>query len=453
MPALNELNRLWRLAPGNVLPSESYEFGHVPSVDSALAIAELAAMSVGVATLAAKQFGQTRNSRPSPQPTVIDIHHALASWAGHIKVDGEPVPQWADLSGRYSTADGRFVQLHCNFAHHAQGVADYLGVGLNRSEFEAALLKRNAFEVEAALIDRGMICAVYRSLSEWDTHPHATATKDLALLDTDKLGSGEPLRLDNSTDRPLDGIKVLDCTRVLAGPTCGQTLAAHGAEVLRVGAAHLPSIQSGVLSTGFGKRNTFIDLSTTEGAETFRSLLADAHILIDAYRPGALAKWGFSAADVSAIRPGIVVVEICAFDWIGPWASRRGFDSILQTTTGLAMNEAERNGSDTPVHLPVQALDYATGYLAAFAAMRLLDHQQHDGGSWRARLSLLRTRDWLMSLNHGDLDAPTTNDTFDVENYLIHTDSSFGRLESVTPVAGRWDIPPTPLGTAEPRWR
>ena len=211
---LAEFDHLWSLIPGDALPTDTYGFGPVPSIDSALAIAELAAISVRASTLAAKQFGQTRGLRSLSESTAIDIHHALAAWTGHVKVDGEQVPLWAELSGRYATADGRFVQLHCNFAHHAQGVADYLGVGLERHEFEAALGRLNAVDVEAALIDRGMICAVYRSLAEWDAHPHASATNDLELLDVDELGSSASLDYGDSVDRFLDGsefLTVLGC--------------------------------------------------------------------------------------------------------------------------------------------------------------------------------------------------------------------------------------------------
>lgn len=450
------LEQLWKLVPGPELEPESYQIGAFPNIESAFSLASLAALSVGASTVAASQLAQERGISENRGPNLIDVHHALAAWSGHIKVDGEPIPKWADLSGRYATADGRFVQLHCNFPHHAQGVADRLGVELDRSEFEAALKQRNALEIEGELIGDGMICAVYRSMDEWDAHPQADATKALPLIDIDQLGSGQPVQLGAIRDRPLDGVRVVDCTRVLAGPTCGQTLAAHGADVLRVGAAHLPSIESGVLSTGFGKRNAFVDLSTNEGASAFEALLADAHVFIDAYRPGALASRGFSAADVASIRPGIIVIELCAFDWFGPWAGRRGFDSIMQTTTGLAIAEAERVGAPEPVHLPVQALDYASGYLAAFAALRLLHQQQQSGGSWRARLSLLRTRNWLTSLSQtlhpGDSSSSTSNASPDIDDYLIQTDSPFGLVESVGPVAGRWDLPPSPLGSAEAKW-
>ncbi len=354
------------------------------------------------------------------------------------------------------------MQIHANFPHHAAGVAARLGVGEEREAVAAAIARWDAFELERALIADGMIGAAYRTLGEWAAHPHAAATARLPLIEVERLGDADPVapaagERAAGDGRALAGLRVLDCTRVLAGPVCGQTLAAHGAEVLRVGAAHLPFIPMGVMTTGFGKRNAFADLDTPDGRAAFGALADGAHVLVDAYRPGSLAARGFGAADLAQRRPGIVVVEICAFDWVGPWAGRRGYDSIVQTTTGLALagaDAARAGGSEVPegqpVHLPVQALDYATGYLAAFAAQRLVAHQRRAGGSWRARLSLLRTRNWLASL--GGPSPFTPGPPPDLSPWLHTVDSPFGRIEAVRPVAGRWDTPPAPLGTSPAAW-
>ncbi len=212
-------------------------------------------------------------------------------------------------------------------------------------------------------------------------------------------------------------MSVLDCSRVLAGPVAGVTLASHGADVLRVGAVHLPHT-SAVVSTGFGKRNKNIDLRTAEGRESFTRLLADADVLVDSFRPGAL----------------------------------RGFDSILQTTTGIALAGA---GDDRrPVHLPVQALDHATGFLGAFAALRGLARRQSEGGSWLARLSLLRTRNWLVDLGAGG----EPHGPADFDDYLHEVDSDFGRLRAVRPPGElaastlRWDRAPSEIRSAPAAW-
>lgn len=438
------LDELFKMTPGDAPPETPFTGSHAVGI-SPFAVAKSATLSCAAAHIAAHQLGSNRGlSQPVP---TINRDHALGSFSGSISVNGRPVPKWAPLSGMYETADDRFVQIHCNFAHHAQGVVDLLGCSPGRSDVEAAIKTWQADEFEAALILRGMVGAKYRSLEEWSSHPHALATATLPLMSVERLGAAAPRMGNHPVGRPMDDVRVLDCSRVLAGPVAGQTMAAHGADVLRVGAEHLPSVDSGVMSTGFGKRNTFVNLDTGSGRETFGRLLSEANVFVDAFRPGALQGRGFAAEDAAEVSPGIVVVQLCAFDWTGPWAGRRGFDSIVQTTTGLAVETGSATGSDTPVHLPVQALDYATGYLATHAVFRLLAYQQIVGGSWLIRLSLLRTRNWLVNLFApavtGPLIAPPS-----VEPWLHTVDSEFGRLTAPRTMAGHWDRPPAPLGSS-----
>ncbi len=439
------LDEIFQLTPGFAPPDVPFTGTHAQGI-SPFAVAKSATLSAASAHVAAHQLGELRGLDAELAP--INREHALASFSGFVEIDGQAPPKWAALSGMYSTADDRFVQIHCNFPHHAQGVVDLLGCQPDRSSVEAGIKKWEAEAFEAALIERGMIGAMYRSLNEWAAHPHALATNDLPLMSVTQIGDAPPVPLPIVTDRALDGINVLDASRVLAGPVAGQTMAAHGANVLRVGAAHLPSVDTAVVSTGFGKRNAFVDLQTTAGRSNFSSLMSDANVFVDAFRPGALASKGFPADKAAELKPGIVVVQLCAFDWIGPWAGRRGFDSIVQTTSGLADEGGRVSGADQPVHLPVQVLDYATGFFAAHAASRLLAYQQQNGGSWLVRLSLLRTRNWLSSLYspvtpNGEFATPPS-----VEPWLQTVESDFGSVRSVRPMAGRWDLPPAALGTS-----
>ncbi len=400
-----------------------------------------------------------RGGRRPPQ-RLIDREHLLAWCTTHVEVDGAEVPAWADLSGVYPTAGGRHLQIHCNFPHHGEGVVARLGCAADRASVEAAIAERDAFDLEAELIDDGMIGAVVRTPDEWAAHPHAAATAALPLTEDDRIGDAAPRSMvseSSDPDAPLAGLRVLDCSRVLAGPVAGQMLAGFGADVLRVGADHLPSVTVGVISTGFGKRNTSIDLRTAGGREVMESLIADADVWIDAYRPGALASHGFTPERVAEMRPGIVIVQVSAFDWVGPWAGRRGFDSIVQSTTGLRWAGGEfglddrRQPIGVPMGLPVQALDYATGFLAAGLAGRLVGHQRDVGGSWLGRTSLLRTRNHLVARRPP---APFVAAPVDVDpRFLASVDSAFGRVTTVRPFAGRWTSPPEPLGTSRPVWR
>ncbi len=385
--------------------------------------------------------------------------HLLAYCTTHVAVDGAEVPAWADLSGMYPTAGGGHLQIHCNFAHHAAGVVARLGCAPDRESVAAAIGERDAFEVEAELIEDGMIGAAIRTLAEWDAHPHALATRDLPLMSVDRIGDAIPLPTGipaDSPDGPVAGLRVLDCSRVLAGPVAGQTLAGLGADVIRVGADHLPSVAVGVISTGFGKRNTSIDLRTDGGRAEMEALIVDADVWVDAYRPGALAAHGFSPERVAELRPGIVIVQVCAFDWTGPWAGRRGFDSIVQSTTGVRSaggeygRDAAGRPTGAPTGLPVQALDYATGFLAAGLAAQLVAHQREAGGSWLGRTALLRTRNHLVARR-----SPATFTPASIQvdpKYLGSVASDFGRVTAVMPFAGTWPSPPEPLGTSAPTW-
>lgn len=450
-----DVDRISRLLPGP--PAEA---GHVdivvgdhPAAPSAFDVDRLLASTAAWSVATADAFGAEAGV-PVPART-IDLDHLLAFCTTHVEVDAEPVPAWADISGVYPTLDGRHLQVHCNFPHHAAGVVHRLGCDATPESVAAAIVEHDAFELEAALIDDGMIAAVVRTIAEWDAHPHAAATRDLPLVAAERIGDAAPLLSPPvgtaMGDDPLAGLRVLDCSRVLAGPVGGQMLAGFGADVLRVGAAHLPSVDACVLSTGFGKRNTFVDLRTAEGAAVMTDLLAGADVWIDAYRPGAMAGHGFPPERVAEIRPGIVIVQLSAFDWDGPWAGRRGFDSIVQSTTGIRWAGGDvAVGATGPLGLPVQALDYATGFLGAGLAAHLASHQRRVGGSWLARASLLRTRDHLVALGGPSAFEPTSVTADD--RFVDTVDSDAGRITAVRPFAGRWRSAPTALGSSGPGW-
>jgi crotonobetainyl-CoA:carnitine CoA-transferase CaiB-like acyl-CoA transferase len=457
--------------PAGSLPDRSLDASHIALVRphggcaSAFDVDGLLADTLAFAVANVDRWGADRGI--ATRDRTIDLAHLIAFCTTHVEVDGRAVPAWADLSGVYPTRDGRSIQIHCNFPHHADGVVRRLGCDADRPSVAAAIAERDAFELEAALIEDGMIGAAVRTLEDWDEHPHARATRGLPLLSVERLSDGEPIadrRVADSTadeatphDSPLDGLRVLDCSRVLAGPVAGRLLASFGADVLRLGAEHLPSVPIGVMGTGFGKRNAALDLREPSAGPVMDSLLAGADVWIDAYRPGSMAELGFTPERAGELRPGIVVVQISAFDWTGPWAGRRGFDSIVQSTTGIraagghhAVDAEGEPWGRGPIGLPVQALDYATGFLAAGAAAGLVAHQRRVGGSWLARLSLLRTRDHLVARRRPRAFEPRP---VVVDAQFLHdVDSDFGRLTTVRPPVGRIGAPPRRLSTSEPRW-
>jgi crotonobetainyl-CoA:carnitine CoA-transferase CaiB-like acyl-CoA transferase len=299
------------------------------------------------------------------------------------------------VSGFYQGKDGAWIQLHCNFPLHAAGVLKILEGANERTAVAAAVSTWDIAELEAVCSDAGMAVGMVRSNEEWAKHPQSTAVDGLPLIEIERIGDS-PAESFEDGERPLSGIRALDLTRVIAGPMCGRTLAEHGTNVMRVSAAHLPSIETLVMDTGAGKLSTCIDLRNNAGRKTLRTLTRDADIFVEGLRPGGLSAAGFSPEDVAAIRPGAIYVTINAYGREGPWRKKRGYDSLVQSCTGLVHEET--GDREFPRHLPAQVLDYVTGYLAAFGAMTALARRAEDGGSYHVRLSLCQTARWLKRL-------------------------------------------------------
>ncbi len=244
---------------------------------------------------------------------------------------------------------------------------------------------------------------------------------------------------------------------MIAGPVCGRTLAAHGADVLHVSAPHLPFMA--VEDTGRGKLSAQLDLREPASRNTLRHLLREADIFVEGYRPGGLRALGFGPEEAAALRPGLVYVSLSAYGHQGPWSERRGFDSLVQTATGFNAAEAEAAGVAEPKPLPAQVLDHASGYLMAFGALAAMRRQLVEGGSWLVRVSLARTGHWLRTLGRvpAGLAAPEMH-LSEIPDLLERSPSGFGPLTAMrhaaqlerTPV--RWDRPAVPLGTHPARW-
>ena len=236
-----------------------------------------------------------------------------------------------------------------------------------------------------------------RTMDEWARHPQAAALASLPLMEIVKIGDSPPEPLPDG-DRPLSGIRVLDLTRVLAGPTCARTLAEHGADVMKITAAHLPNIGYQEYDTGHGKLNAQLDLRQPNDLETLHGLIRETDVFSQGYRPGTLGERGLSPEELAHRRPGIVYVSLCAFSHVGPWASRRGFDTVVQTVSGITSRQGELfpGKEPGPQFYPVSAIDYLTGYLMAFGAMVALARRAREGGSWLVRISLAQTGRWLV---------------------------------------------------------
>jgi len=433
--------------------------GREPVMPSSFAFGTMAQSTIAASALAANELWRLRTGRR--QRVKVDMRDAGIEFRSerYLRVAGQSRPEvWNKVAGLYRCGDGRWVRLHTNLPHHRAGTLKLLGCEESRAAVQAKLDGWKAEELETAAANAGLVITATRSFDEWDRTGQGQAVMRLPLISIERIGvaPAEPLP---KGDRPLSGVKVLDLTRIIAGPVCGRTLASHGADVLLITAAHLPSLDALVIDTGRGKLSAQLDLRRHEARATLAGLVRDADIMVQGYRPGAIAGHGFGPQQAAKLRPGIVYVSLCAYGHKGPWAGRRGFDSLVQNANGLNAAEAEAAGQSEPKPLPGQALDHGTGYLMAFGAMTALARRATEGGSWLVRISLAQSGHWLRQLGRIDGGLSCPDPKFDdVHDRLEQSESGFGKLTSVrdavvmseTPT--RWMSPTVPLGTHPAEW-
>jgi crotonobetainyl-CoA:carnitine CoA-transferase CaiB-like acyl-CoA transferase len=451
---------LWALAGGDPSALDAVTLtGEEPQLPSSFRVAAAAQASIAAAGLAAAQVWKLRSGQS--QDVAVDMRHAVVECRSerYLRVDGKPPPPaWDAIAGIYRTRDQRFVRLHTNFRHHRDAVCQVLNCKPERDDVQAALMQWDGEAFETAAYAGGGVVAMMRSHGEWSELPHARALAGSPLVSIEKIGEAAP-RPWPGGDRPLAGLRVLDLSRVIAGPVAGRTLAVHGADVLLISGPDLPASPWLTIDTGRGKLTSFVDLKSEQGRDNLRDLLAGADIFSQGYRPQALAALGFSPQDAARISPGIVYVSLSAYGQAGPWAERRGFDSLVQTATGFNHAEGQAAGVDGPKELPAQMLDHATGYLMAFGAMMAKARQSREGGSWHVRVSLARTGRWLWNLGRV-ADGLKTEDLKGetVGPFIEEIPSGFGPLRSVRHSAALsntpafWARPAMPLGSHPAEW-
>src|SRR5262245_46357073 len=434
--------------------------GEEPALASSFRVGAAAQVTIAAAALAAAEIHRQRGARA--QCVAVDMRHAGVEFRSerYMRIAGKPpASPWDRIAGVYTTGDGRYVRLHTNFPHHREGMLKLLGCRYDREAVQAALSKWQGEAFETAAAEAGLVATMMRSRDEWLSHPQGQAVAQLPVLEISKIGEAPARPLPPAGERPLSGVRVLDLTRVIAGPVCGRTLAAHGADVMRITAPHLPGLPNLDIDMGRGKLSAHLDLRSFEERERLGSLLREAHIFVQGYRPGAFASLGFSPEACADMRPGIIAVTLSAYGHEGPWAERRGFDSLVQNACGINWAEAEALGVGPPKELPAQALDHASGYLMALGAMVALQRKMQEGGSWLVRVSLAQTAHWLAQLGRlqSGFDCPEPT-AAEIKSMLDAMDTPFGRLTfirhaaqlSETPAC--WSRPPVPLGTHAPVW-
>lgn len=450
---------LWAVAGGDPAALDAVTLtGSPPLLPSSFAVDAAAQVSIAAAGLAAAQIWQMRSGEE--QQVSVDLEHAVVEGRSerYLRVDDKPPPPaWDAIAGVYRVKDG-FVRLHTNFPHHRDNVCKLLNCKPERDEVQRALDVWDGEAFETAAYAGGCVVSFMRSYDTWSRHPHAQALATLPVLTIEKIGEAAPKPWPAGT-RPLEGLRVLDLSRVIAGPVAGRTLAVHGADVMLISGPDLPVIPWLTIDTGRGKLSASIELKDDKGQDALRELLRDADIFSQGYRPSAIAELGFSPEQAARVNPGIVYVTLSAYGHLGPWAERRGFDSLVQTTTGFNHAEGQAAGVQGPKELPTQMLDHASGYLMAFGAMMAKARQAREGGSWHVRVSLAQTGRWLWNLGRIENGLSTPDIPSEtVAKYIEPMPSGFGELSAVRHSAmlsrtpAFWARPAMPLGTHAPAW-
>jgi crotonobetainyl-CoA:carnitine CoA-transferase CaiB-like acyl-CoA transferase len=451
---------LWTLVGGDPVALKALTLtGEEPQLPSSFRVAAAAQTGITAAGLAAAEIWKLRSRQD--QKIDVDMRHAVVECRSerYLRVEDQaPPPAWDAIAGVYKTRGQRFVRLHTNFPHHRDAVCRVLNCKAERDEVQAALMQWDAEAFETAAYQAGGVVAMMRSYDEWSETPQAKALAALPVITIEKIGDAAPKPW-SPGNRPLAGLRVLDLSRVIAGPVAGRTLAAHGADVLLVSGADLPAIPWLTIDTGRGKLSTFIDLKRDEGRNQLKELLTGADIFSQGYRPQALADLGFSPEEAARINPGIIYVSLSAYGHVGPWASRRGFDSLVQTTTGFNHAEGMAAGIEGPKELPAQILDHATGYLMAFGAMMAKARQSREGGSWHVRVSLAQTGRWIWNFGRVANGLKTEDLKGEaIRPFVEQAPSGFGSLQAIRHTAqlsrtpAFWSRPAMPLGSHPPQW-
>lgn len=414
----------------------------------------LATTSIGMAGAMLARL----NAGGVADPVAVIVDRRLASlWFGlSIRPMGWKLPPiWDAVAGDYQARDG-WIRLHTNAPHHRAAAMAVLGIPEDRDAVIRAVAGWEAEALETAIVEAGGCAAAMQNFEDWLKHPQgaAVAKEPLVIWDEHEAVTGKP---QHQRNHPLQGMRVLDLTRVLAGPAATRFLAGFGAEVLRIdppGWDEAVAVQEMTL----GKRCARLDLENADDRVVFEALLAGADVLVHGYRDGALRGLGYGSAERHALNPGLIDVRLNAYGWSGPWSGRRGFDSLVQMSSGIADFGMKRAGAEKPFPLPVQALDHATGYLMAAAVLRALALRQQEGRVLSARLSLARTAH-LLAETSSDEQSPNLSTETDDDLDPRLEDTAWGTaqrvcfpltIEGLPPVT--WPYPAGPLGTSLPVW-
>lgn len=454
------LDALLRLADLDTAEGDAVEIdGSDPCLDTPFRVGEVCAGVLAAQGIAFSKLWQMRGG--AAQRVKVDVRAAALATFGiaYQAQQGYPIPLPEPdypTVGLYPTRDGRFVLINGGYPRLRDGLLELLDCADSRLALERAIGSHESAELEDSIAAHGLCGAIVRTPEEWRAHPQGKAVASLPVVEIGKIGDTAPMPFPRGR-RPLEGVRVLDLTHVIAGPTCAKSLAEQGATVLHITCPRRPRLLPFDVDTGHGKLSAFLDLAQAQDHDTLKSLVKSADVFSDSYRPGKIAGFGFSPEALARMRPGIVAVSVCCYGAAGPWRMRPGFEQLAQAATGMAVAQGT---ADRPELAPTYPNDYITGFLAAFGVLVALIRRAREGGSYHVQVSLCRTATWLQefgTVDRASLPPPPLPPDY-AKQFILESECAFGKLRFFGPVLQmsetppRWDLPSAPLGAHPARW-
>jgi crotonobetainyl-CoA:carnitine CoA-transferase CaiB-like acyl-CoA transferase len=400
------------------------------------------------------------------QKVAIDARHAAATCqsAKYIRqaaadgswqeIETPSMKHMRSITQPWQCKDGRWYLPHFNLPHLHDRVIGVLKCASNAEAVAKAVAQWDSLDLENAVAEARACGSIVRSNAEWLEHPHGKLLAGRPLVEITKIGDTDPIPFPKG-DRPLSGIRVLDLTRILAGPMAGRTLAEHGADVLMVTAPHLPQVPEHVMDTSHGKRSCFLDLNKADDVATVKKLVRQADVFSQGYRPGIMDKHGLSPEQLAKERPGLIYLSISCYGHGGPFSNRGGWEQIAQCSTGICLD----NGDERPKLLPASACDYTTGYNGAYGVLLALARRAREGGSYHVRVSLSRSGMYIYKQGHVGYDKPDMGPgKAELDSIMMESKGGHGTLKHLAPVLKlsetrpHWERSSPALGSSKPEW-
>ena len=452
----------------NLDPSELHISGSDPVLNSRFKLGEVAAAAHASVGVAVNDIWELKTSRR--QKIQISVRSAAASLKSNkfiktrqtngefLKLVDKDHEFNRQLNGIYRTRDSRWALPHFGLNHLRDRMLGLLEASPDQLSISRAVSKWDAIDLENAIAEMNLCGGMIRTNSEWIAEPHGKVLSEKPVVEILKIGPSDPEPIPSGC-RPLSGIKVLDLTRILAGPIAARTLAEHGADVLMVTAENLPQVHAYVADTSHGKRSCFVDIKENDGARKLKDLIIGADIFSQGYRPGAMEKLGFGPEELSEIRPGLIYLSINCYGFDGEFSDRGGWEQVAQIMTGLTTMDDGSNKMNPPSLLPAAANDYITGYLGAYGALLALARRAKEGGSYHVRVSLCQTA--MMIYRNGKIQdgvVPEELSLREIDDLSILSRTHLGEAKHLAPVLNLsetppfWKMPTPKLGGYKAEW-